>query len=1004
MHDSPSRFKRYLWMVIVCGLTVLACLLRGLVRVEVVIASTFAVGVGALEIIRFVLPGGEAMSASSGLVLMVLWLYGLPVAALCYAVAMLGSGLIRRGLMINVLFNIAQLTLSLTAAAFVFDALTGIHDGGYLLRAAGSLASGIVFYICNSIFLERALALYKRAPFLRLWWESFRQYGPRFSAPLMFAVLLLAIYPHMGNLLLFVTMVLILAQYVLLRRLAAGSQERAVTSLLELTAQRDAFRPGHSDRVLRYCSAIARELGLRVQDTRILRYAALLHDVGMALLPDNVLEKECALAAEDRVQVERHPVEGARLLARFATLVPVSRIVRHHHEWYNGSGYPDRLAGEQIPIGSRILSVADAFDAMTTDQPHRRAFTSQGAIEELRRLVGVQFDEEVVAALGQALDADSNLADFVSVRGRQDVDEEIAATIRHLREYVATPVQVGNIRRPIPGCPSEDENVLTEVRRRAAGILALYDLGRVINSSLSLHEVLDLVVRTAGRTVNARCAILLLDGDTGVLSFAACHGFVTERCRLPGLAAGEGPWGESLRTGRQVAAYEQCPARLPGPLQAIVTAEGLVSFLFMPLVAKGRPIGLMCLGHGEVHRFSEQEQNVLSVIASQAALAIENAKLYSETKERLEQISAMKQFTDAILDSVNTGIAVVDETGRVKLTNRVAREIALTLEPTLASSGRSWGDSRLFSELDRIVPMVELLRTGRPLQGDRAEIRTVDGKMIIEAQASAFTDQRGRRTGVIVVFRDVTEKARLESEAARAQQLALVGEIAAGAAHEIRNPLTAIRGFIQVLEDRQSTGRDREYVDIVVSEIDRIDGLLGELLLLARPPALKIEAWDLHQLLDEQCLMIRGESGASGVTVLRSYDPRCPWLHGDRQQVRQVVLNLFRNAIQAMSGSGTLTVTTRYSPRTDEVELRIADNGVGILPADLSRVFTPFFTTKEGGTGLGLSVSNTIVHNHGGRIDVESLPGGGAVFAVWLPVRPVLADEAHRQEGLARQV
>jgi putative nucleotidyltransferase with HDIG domain len=164
---------------------------------------------------------------------------------------------------------------------------------------------------------------------------------------------------------------------------------------------RDSETGGHSDRVLQYMELVIRELGIGGSDVAFLRRGALLHDIGKIGVPDNILRKPTALSDGEWQVMRRHPEFGARIIASIPFLEDVTRIVRHHHERWDGNGYPDRLSGEEIPLGARIFAVADSFDAMTSDRPYRRAMSIDAARAEIARCRGTQFDPSVADAFAR---------------------------------------------------------------------------------------------------------------------------------------------------------------------------------------------------------------------------------------------------------------------------------------------------------------------------------------------------------------------------------------------------------------------------------------------------------------------------------------------------------------------------------------------------------------------------------------------------------------------------
>jgi signal transduction histidine kinase len=234
-----------------------------------------------------------------------------------------------------------------------------------------------------------------------------------------------------------------------------------------------------------------------------------------------------------------------------------------------------------------------------------------------------------------------------------------------------------------------------------------------------------------------------------------------------------------------------------------------------------------------------------------------------------------------------------------------------------------------------------------------------------------------------------------QQEAARAETLAVMGKMAAHVSHEIRNPLVTIGGFARaVLRRPDDEGRVRKNVHIIVDEVERLEQLLTDMLDLARPPAAKRRPENLHDILDKAWLLAGGVIQDNPRIILRkSYGSKLPPLEADAASLLRAFLNVLRNAVQMMPEGGTVTITT--CQKTDEVEISIADTGPGIEPEMLTSVFAPFISARPNGTGLGLAVTQRIIHEHGGRIEVQSEPGQGAKFIFHLPLEPLATPAQH---------
>jgi len=348
-----------------------------------------------------------------------------------------------------------------------------------------------------------------------------------------------------------------------------------------------------------------------------------------------------------------------------------------------------------------------------------------------------------------------------------------------------------------------------------------------------------------------------------------------------------------------------------------------------------------------------------------------------------------------ILTSLEDGVITVDPQGRIVFFN----EAAETLTEISASNARRNPLERLF----RREPW--LLELARKTQPPRQESARGEGDFVtrrgrktpVSITASPLRDDAGGFVGSILLLRDDKRRKELEEDLKRADRLAMMGTLAAGLAHEIRNPLGGIKGAAQLL--RRAVEGDASlcaYTDIMIREVDRVNQLIEQLLDLSRPWQLNFAPVNIHEILEE-VLLLEGQTAAEkSVTVKKLFDPSLPPIRGDRAQLMQVFLNLVKNAYQAMEHGGALTLATRLetafhvraqgSRRSRFIWVDIADDGAGIKEADLPHIFSPFFTTKNSGTGLGLAICYRIINEHGGLIRVESNECQGTTFKVSLVV------------------
>jgi signal transduction histidine kinase len=222
----------------------------------------------------------------------------------------------------------------------------------------------------------------------------------------------------------------------------------------------------------------------------------------------------------------------------------------------------------------------------------------------------------------------------------------------------------------------------------------------------------------------------------------------------------------------------------------------------------------------------------------------------------------------------------------------------------------------------------------------------------------------------------------------QADKLATVGALAAGLAHEIKNPIAAIKGFAQVI-DRAVVEHDAEAIkdfkDVVPRQLDRINEIVEKLLTLSKPPKLEKKKIDINELLEEIIKLVEKQALKQRVEMVKSFDD-LPQTLADPEQLTQAFLNLILNAIQSMPEGGQIEIRTRFMG-TDRIVVEFIDNGMGIPKEKLSRIFDPFYTTKETGSGLGLSITQKIIIDHQGKIDVQSEVGKGTKFSLTLPIQ-----------------
>lgn len=395
-----------------------------------------------------------------------------------------------------------------------------------------------------------------------------------------------------------------------------------------------------------------------------------------------------------------------------------------------------------------------------------------------------------------------------------------------------------------------------------------------------------------------------------------------------------------------------------------VAAAGLSLAVYVPLVtvlAPVRPTPSPVF----VHAFA---------FLATAALSSYLAEQLRRTGERLEarevDLAAITALHESIVQSVASGLVTIDAAGRITFLNRAGEQIT----GLAASALRGTAAARWFGGFQAGVERGET-----ELENARGE------RLWLGYTAFPLVARGGERIGRAVIFQDLTALRAMQAEVQRSERLADLGRVAAGLAHELRNPLASMAGSIELL--RASPGLsagDARLMDIVLREAARLEQLVAAFLAFSRPSPPRREPVDLARAAAETLEVFAHDPAANRVRLERQLAPAVA--DCDPSQVRQVLWNLLANAAHATAQrEGAGTVTVRCGAEGDRVRLEVEDDGAGIPAADLPHLFTPFFTTREGGTGLGLATVQRIVDAHGGAVAVDSTPGRGARFTVRLP-------------------
>jgi two-component system sensor histidine kinase HydH len=342
-----------------------------------------------------------------------------------------------------------------------------------------------------------------------------------------------------------------------------------------------------------------------------------------------------------------------------------------------------------------------------------------------------------------------------------------------------------------------------------------------------------------------------------------------------------------------------------------------------------------------------------------------------------------QDYTRQVVASLATGLISIDSMGRVQAFNRPALDM-------LDIPADQLQDRELSGILDfDATGIADTLNYRQSVLEREVGYRAPSGRQLpLAVNVSPISDGRGAGSGAVILLRDLSEIKALEFKMRNAEKLAAVGEMAASVAHEIRNPLSSIKGFAQFLNKNcKCGGHHQEYIQIMIQEVDRINSVVTNLLNFARPLAPDLRLTDVGSLVAHAVRLVQPEAEERNIVLHTRIEIAEPALHVDAHQLTQALLNLLLNAMGAVERDGTVTVALDSDSATGEICLSVEDNGPGIVPELHEKIFDPFFTTREKGTGLGLAIVRKIVEHHNGRIMLQSpVPGkmGGCRFAIYL--------------------
>ena len=567
-------------------------------------------------------------------------------------------------------------------------------------------------------------------------------------------------------------------------------------------------------------------------------------------------------------------------------------------------------------------------------------------------------------------------------------------------------------------------------------LLSLAQVSETLLSEVEIERLYELILEVVARETGAdMVSLMLLNERTQELCVEAALGLPAELVGAATVKVGERIAGRVLEQGEPLLLTDRRPADLT--IREAMRREELTSALCVPLKIKGRVIGVLNAGKtGPESPFDDRDLELLSILAGQVAIAIENSHVHEATRHRTRQLAALNELGRVVISTLDLdevlrlamhsineiikaeagSLLLLDETTselvfRISLHGDARQRAPLTLqvgqgiagwvvkegEPLLvrnvSTDPRHYRQaSKMFGLECRSVLCVPLVIKDHVI-GAIELVNKLDGEFTDEdlellnsmAATVAVALENARLYTELAEFTRELEKS--QAQLVKAEKLAATGKLAASLAHEINNPLQAIQNSLHLVTQRRSLDDSKRqmYLSMAQEEVQRLIDMVQRMLDFYRPSTESQETVDIQEALDDVLTLVGKRIQHGNVVVHRDATGPLPPALGVANQLKQVFLNIIINAVEAMPTGGDLYIGTAWDEQLGELSISFTDTGEGIPLSDLGNIFDPFYTSKPKGTGLGLSVSHGIIERHGGRIEVKSEVGTGSTFTVHLP-------------------
>lgn len=520
------------------------------------------------------------------------------------------------------------------------------------------------------------------------------------------------------------------------------------------------------------------------------------------------------------------------------------------------------------------------------------------------------------------------------------------------------------------------------------------DLGRgiAVCPDSGLDEALRRILKGTIEAVGAPIGMIFLkDPQTKVLTLAASVGLSTESPAKRWhwhLQQSEGLIGDVDATGQPVFLELDYSHDLRAH-QRVAEAEKLNSFIGVPINDNGECVGVMSVFTRPPDVLDERQIPVVTALGEVLGAAIREARLLDACMRARDDAKSTCDLFDTITRCIDDGIAVIESDLSISYANQAfANQAGMEVDEILGKTcfWVSHKRDKRCEPPEHECPMQSAYDTGRPQTAIHRHIDKVGGSIWVEVSCSPVFDTDGTIVRAVEVTRDITRRKTMEQDLLDAEKLAALGEMASTMAHEIRNPLAGMKGALEVISSKDETQPYAGVLRDVMEQIDRLSETAGSLLSFARPIAPRQVPTDLSKVIRKAHSLFEDQARRQGTEVILELDTSDRLLLLDPQITARALLNIALNALQAMGSGGRLIIRSRRDSEVGVATVSLTDEGPGMSPEVLEKIFTPFFSTKVRGTGLGLCVVKEIVERQGGAVEVTSEPGKGTTFVVTLPM------------------